>query len=100
MGLALALAAKPAMLLLDEPVSGMNPSETARFMQLIKAIHAQGITILLVEHDMRMVMGVSDRVVVLNHGQVIAEGPPASIQQNAEVVRAYLGRGGTRAGDS
>ena len=100
MGLALALAAKPAMLLLDEPVSGMNPSETARFMQLIKAIHAQGITILLVEHDMRMVMGVSDRVIVLNHGQVIAEGPPASIQQNGEVVRAYLGRGAARARDS
>jgi len=83
---------------LDEPVSGMNPSETARFMQLIEHIRAQGVTILLVEHDMRMVMGISDRVVVLNHGQVIAEGPPASVQRDAAVMRAYLGRGSAGAG--
>ena len=97
-GVAVALAARPVVLLLDEPVSGMNPSETARFMQLIEHIRAQGVTILLVEHDMRMVMGISDRVVVLNHGQVIAEGPPASVQRDEAVMRAYLGRGSAGAG--
>ncbi len=96
-GVALALAAKPSMLLLDEPVSGMNASETVKFMKLIEAIRARGMTILLVEHDMRMVMGVSDRVVVLNHGQIIAEGTPAVVQRNPEVVQAYLGRGAARA---
>ena len=69
----------------------MNPSETSSFMRLLDKIRAQGITVLLVEHDMRMVMGVSDRVVVLNHGKIIAEGPPGEIQANPEVIRAYLG---------
>jgi branched-chain amino acid transport system ATP-binding protein len=96
-GVALALAAKPSMLLLDEPVSGMNPSETARFMKLVETIRNQRITILVVEHDMRMVMGVSDRIIVLNHGQVIAEGTPGEVQRNPEVVRAYLGRATARA---
>ncbi|MGH6901050.1 MAG: ABC transporter ATP-binding protein, partial [Geminicoccaceae bacterium] len=90
---AVALAARPSLLLLDEPVSGMNPSETASFMRLLDKIRAQGITVLLVEHDMRMVMGVSDRVVVINHGKIIAEGPPGEIQENPEVIRAYLGAG-------
>ena len=80
------------MLLLDEPVSGMNATETAKVMQLIGKIRASGITILLVEHDMPMVMGVSDRVIVLNYGRIIAEGPPAAIQRDPEVVRAYLGQ--------
>jgi branched-chain amino acid transport system ATP-binding protein len=88
---AVALAARPKLLLLDEPVSGMNPVETDSFMKLLAAIRAQGITVLLVEHDMKMVMGVSDRIVCLNHGRVIASGPPAEIQRNPEVVRAYLG---------
>jgi branched-chain amino acid transport system ATP-binding protein len=94
---AVALAAKPKLLLLDEPVSGMNPTETASFMQLIARIRAQGITILLVEHDMKMVMGVSDRVVCLNHGRIIASGSPAEIQKNPDVVRAYLGERYARA---
>lgn len=97
MGVALALAAKPSMLLLDEPVSGMNPSETARFVKLVKKIRESGVTILLVEHDMPMVMEVCDRIVVLNYGRIIAEGTPAEIQNNPEVIRAYLGQGKKRA---
>jgi len=97
LGIALALAAQPSMLLLDEPVSGMNPSETAKVMKLVEAIRASSITILVVEHDMPMVMHVSDRIVVLNYGRIIAEGPPAAIQRNPEVIRAYLGEGRRRA---
>ena len=81
---AVALAAEPTLLLLDEPVSGMNPSETENFMRLLARIREQGITILLVEHDMRMVMGVSDRIVVLNQGRIIANGPPDAIQRDPQ----------------
>jgi branched-chain amino acid transport system ATP-binding protein len=72
-------------------VSGMNPVETTSFMKLLGEIRARGITVLLVEHDMKMVMGVSDRIVCLNQGRIIASGTPADIQGHPEVVRAYLG---------
>ena len=88
---AVALAAQPSLVLLDEPVSGMNPSETASFMVMLGKIRKLGITVLLVEHDMKMVMGVSDRVIVLNQGSIIANGTPRQVQNNPEVVRAYLG---------
>ena len=97
LGVAMALAVKPSMLLLDEPVSGMNPSETARFVKLVEKIRASGVTILLVEHDMPMVMEVCDRIVVLNYGRIIAEGYPVEIQNKPEVIRAYLGQGKKRA---
>jgi branched-chain amino acid transport system ATP-binding protein len=88
---AIALAARPKLLLLDEPVSGMNPVETESFMKLLSRIRTEGITVLLVEHDMKMVMGVSDRIVCLNQGRVIAGGTPAEIRGDREVIRAYLG---------
>jgi branched-chain amino acid transport system permease protein len=88
---AIALAARPSLLLLDEPVSGMNPAEKARFMATLARIRAKGITVLLVEHDMRTVMGVSDRVICLNQGRIIADGSPKEIQAHPEVIRAYLG---------
>jgi branched-chain amino acid transport system permease protein len=89
--LAVALAAQPRMLLLDEPGAGMTGGEKERLVELIRRIRAAGVTVFLVEHDMRLVMGISDTVIVLNHGRVIAEGPPAAMQAHPDVIRAYLG---------
>ena len=92
----LALATKPRLLLLDEPVTGMNPVEIQTMIALIRQIRDRGVTIIMVEHDMKAVMSLCDRVVVLNYGQKIAEGLPEEIRSNKEVIEAYLGREGSR----
>ena len=91
--IARALATEPRILLLDEPTAGMTRQETEHLMEVIARIRARGLTILLVEHDMNVVMGLCDRISVLHFGRKIAEGPPAEIQENEAVVDAYLGRG-------
>jgi len=89
--LARALAARPLLLLLDEVLAGLNPTEIERMLTVIRSIRERGVSILIIEHLMQAIMGLSDRIVVLNSGQKLAEGTPAEIANNAAVIEAYLG---------
>jgi branched-chain amino acid transport system permease protein len=90
--IARALASSPKLLLLDEPTAGMNPAETLELAGQIKQLHGQGLTIVLIEHKLDVVVSLADNVVVLDHGEKIAEGTPDVVRRNEEVIRAYLGR--------
>jgi branched-chain amino acid transport system ATP-binding protein len=95
--MARALATQPRLLLLDEVMAGLNPAEVDQAVALVDKLAAQGLTIVIVEHLMRAVMAVAKHIVVLDHGQKIAEGNPAEVMNNPEVVRAYLGSGFVKA---
>jgi len=90
--IARALASKPKLLLLDEPAAGMNPAETAELDDFIRSLKAKGITILLIEHDMKLVMSIADTISVIDYGVKIAEGTASEIQSNERVIEAYLGK--------
>lgn len=91
LAISIALASKPKLILMDEPFAGMNPDETNHMMELMRKVQQTGITIILVEHDMKAVMGLCDYLTVLNFGQLLAQGTPQEISQNNKVIEAYLG---------
>jgi branched-chain amino acid transport system ATP-binding protein len=91
LGVAIALATEPKVLMLDEPLTGMNPVEKEHMIALIRKLHDSGITILMVEHDMKSVMGLCIHISVLDFGKLLAEGPPEEILANPDVIEAYLG---------
>lgn len=91
LAVAIALAAEPKLLLLDEPFAGMNPEETFQMMDLVRKVQESGVTIILVEHDMKAVMGLCEKLMVLNFGQLLATGSPKEIRSNNRVIEAYLG---------
>ena len=97
--IARAIATGAKLLMLDEPAAGMNGQETQELLDFIKSLQKRGFTILLIEHDMNLVMNISDRIYVLNHGKMIAEGVPAEISKNPHVIEAYLGQGGDESDD-
>ena len=93
LGLAIALAADPKLLLLDEPATGMNPSESDRMVQHIRQIRSQGVTVVVVEHDMRVIRNLCDRLVCMNFGKMLCQGEPAFVTSHPDVCQAYLGKG-------
>ena len=96
--MAVALAAGPKLMLLDEPFTGMNPEETRRMAKLVRRVRdEQGVTIMLIEHDMQAVMGLCDTITVMNFGTRLAEGTPAQVRANPAVIEAYLGSAGDAA---
>ena len=92
--IARALATGPRMMLLDEPAAGLNSGESAELVRLVRKIRADGVTIMLIEHDMKVVMSISERIVVLDHGSPICTGTPEEVRQNRRVIDAYLGKAG------
>ena len=91
LGLGIALAGEPRLLMLDEPAAGLNQDESVSLMNLVKKINGNGVSVILVEHDMKVVMGLCHRILVINYGKMIATGTPSEVQHNDEVIKAYLG---------